>query len=301
MKNIGSVVRSLRALRIALVAGVAGLALGTGALAQQAYPTPAAAAEAFVDAVARHDDDALKTVVGRDYAKYLPHANAEDTTRFLESWAKSHRIVAAGGDKAYLEVGTNGWTLPIPIVNTAQGWRFDTQATSEELRTRRIGRNELSAIQVALAYTDAQEDFAKYDRDRNGRADYAQRLLSRPGRHDGLYWPTGPGEPESPLGSEVAQTKPGVGYHGYHFRILTAQGQDAPGGAKSYVADGAMTGGHALVAWPAKWGETGVMSFIVSKDGVVFEKDLGPGSARNARAMTAFNPDASWAKVPPKP
>lgn len=297
MKNIGSVVRPLRALRIALVAAATGLGPVGGALAQKAYPTPAAAADAFVDAVARHDNDALKTVVGRDYEKYLPHANAEDTTDFLEAWAKSHRIVAAGDDKAYLEVGTNGWTLPIPLVRTAGGWQFDTRATSEELRTRRIGRNELAAIQVTLAYVDAQEDYAKYDRDRNGRADYAQRLLSSPGRHDGLYWPTRPGEPESPLGSEVAKAKPGVGYHGYHFRILTAQGQDAPGGAKSYVADGAMTGGHALVAWPAKWGESGVMSFIVGKDGVVHEKDLGPSSDRIARAMTAYNPDASWAKA----
>jgi hypothetical protein len=301
MKNIESNVRrSLRALRIALVAAVTGLAAATGALAQQAYPTPAAAADAFVDAVARHDDDALKTVVGRDYAKYLPHANAEDTTLFLESWAKSHRIVAAGDDKAYLEVGTNGWTMPIPIVRAQGGWRFDTQATPEELRTRRIGRNELAAIQVALAYVDAQEDYAKYDRDRNGRADYAQRLLSSPGRHDGLYWPTRPGEPESPLGSEVAKTKPGAGYHGYHYRILTAQGKDAPGGAKSYVSGGAMTGGHAFVAWPAKWGETGVMTFIVSKDGAVHEKDLGPSTDRVARSMTAYNPDASWARVPPK-
>jgi hypothetical protein len=197
-------------------------------------------------------------------------------------------------------VGANGWTLPIPIVNTAQGWRFDTQATAEELRTRRIGRNELSAIQVVLAYVDAQEDYAKYDRDRNGKADYAQRLLSTPGRHDGLYWPTRPGEPESPLGSEVAKAKPGESYHGYMYRILTAQGKDAPGGAKSYISGGAMTGGHALVAWPAQWGDTGVMSFIVSKDGVVYEKDLGPASARIARSMTAFNPDASWAKVPPQ-
>lgn len=298
MKNTGSNVRrSLRALCIALVAAATGLAPVGGALAQSAYPTPAAAADAFVDAVARHDDDALKKVIGHDYAKYLPHPNAGDTTDFLEAWARSHRIVAAGDDKAYLEVGRNGWTLPIPIVRTAGGWHFDTRATSDELRARRIGRNELSAIQVSLAYVDAQEEYAKYDHDRNGRADYAQRLLSSPGRHDGLYWPTRPGEPESPLGSEVAKAKPGEGYHGYYYRILTAQGRDAPGGAKSYVADGAMTGGHALVAWPAKWGESGVMAFIVSKDGVVHEKDLGPSTDRIARAMTAYNPDASWAKA----
>lgn len=292
-----SVQRSVRALRLALVAGVAGLAIGTGAFAQQAYPTPAAAADAFVDAVARHDDDALKIVIGGDYAKYLPHANAEDTTDFLAAWAKSRRIVAAGDDKAYLEVGRTGWTLPIPIVRTAAGWRFDTRATPEELRVRRIGRNELAVIQVMLAYRDAQEEYATYDRDRDGRADYAQRLLSSPGRQDGLYWPTRPGEPESPLGSQFATTKPGDAYRGYHYRILAAQGKDAPGGAKRYVgADGEMTGGYALVAWPAKWGDTGVMSFIVSKDGVVHEKDLGPDSDRIARAMTAYNPDASWRK-----
>ena len=301
MKNIASAARrAFRVLRIAFLAAAAGLAAATGAFAQQAYPTPGAAADAFVDAVARHDDGALETVLGRDYARYLPHADADDTTRFLESWASSHRIVAAGDHKAYLEVGRNGWTLPIPIVRTTAGWRFDTQATSEELRTRRIGRNELAAIQVALAYVDAQEDYAKDDRDRNGRADYAQKLLSSPGRHDGLYWPSKPGEPESPLGSEVAKTKPGEGYHGYHFRILTAQGKDAPGGAKSYVSGGAMTAGHALVAWPAKWGDTGVMTFIVGKDGIVHQKDLGPATDRIARAMTTYNPDASWARAAPK-
>ncbi len=298
MKNIESTVRRpVRALCIAFVAGLVALAAGPGALAQRTYPTPAAAADAFVDAVARHDDDALKIVIGGDYARYLPHANAEDTTQFLESWARSHRIVAKGDDKAYLEVGRNGWTLPIPLVKTAGGWQFDTRATAEELRVRRIGRNELSVIQVMLAYRDAQEEYATYDRDRNGRADYAQRLLSSPGRQDGLYWPTRPSEPESPLGSEFATSKPGDAYRGYHYRILTVQGPDAPGGAKRYIgADGAMTGGYALVAWPAKWGDTGVMSFIVSKDGGVYEKDLGPDSDRIARSMTAFNPDASWRK-----
>lgn len=285
-----------RALDAALVIGT--LAFATVAGAQLAFPTPEAAADAFVDAVARHDRDRLKDVIGADYAKYLPHANAEDVTGFLEAWARSHRIVAAGDAKAYVGVGTNGWTLPIPLVKSAAGWSFDTRATPDELRTRRIGRNELAAIQVALAYTDAQEDYARFDRDRNGRADYAQKLVSAPGRHDGLYWPTKPGEPESPLGSLVAKAKPATGYHGYHYRILTAQGKDAPGGARSYVVEGAMTGGYALVAWPVKWGDTGVMTFTVSKDGVVYEKDLGPDTAAIARGMTAYNPDPTWKKVP---
>ena len=284
-------------LRVAVFAAAAG-ALAPAAVAQEIFPTPDAAADTFVDAVARHDGDALKIVVGADYKKYLPHANAEDVTRFLEAWAKSHKIVRSGDAKAYLEVGTHGWTMPIPLVKTATGWSFDTRATPDELRGRRIGRNELAAIEVVLAYTDAQKEYFANDRDRNGVKDYAQRLVSTPGKHDGLYWPTKAGAPESPLGSLVAQSKPGEGYHGYHYRILTAQGKDAAGGAKSYVANGRMTGGYALVAWPVKWGDTGVMTFIVDQSGSVFERDLGPDTGALAHAMTAFNPDASWAKVP---
>ena len=290
----------LRLLPHAAVAAIASAAfsLAPVVMAQETFPTPDAAADTFVDAVARHDGDALKTVVGADYKKYLPHANAEDVTRFLEAWAKSHKIVHSGDAKAYVEVGTNGWTMPIPLVKTASGWSFDTKATPDELRARRIGRNELAAIEVALAYTDAQNEYFSDDRDRNGVKDYAQRLVSTPGKHDGLYWPTKPGEPESPLGSLVAQAKPGEGYHGYHYQILTAQGKDAPGGARSYIANGRMTAGFALVAWPVKWGDTGVMTFIVDQSGSVYEKDLGPGTGALAPAMTAFNPDPSWAKVP---
>jgi hypothetical protein len=271
------------------------------ALAQKAYSTPQAAADAFVDAVARHDDDALKAVVGPEYVRYLPHADADDVTTFLEAWAKSHKIVPAGDAKAYVEVGTYGWTMPIPLVKGASGWAFDTKATPDELRTRRIGRNELDAIQVSLAITDAQDDYYKADRGRGGRKEYAQKLFSTPGTRDGLYWATNPGEPESPLGSLAAKAGPGASeYHGYHFRILNAQGADAPGGTTSYVANGAMTGGYAVVAWPVKWNDSGVMTFIVGKDKVVYEKDLGPDTDAVVRAMKSFNPDSSWAKVPPK-
>jgi hypothetical protein len=286
-----------RALGLAVAAGA--WLLAPPALAQKAYPTANDAAEAFVDGVARHDPDAIKVVIGPDYKKYVPHVNAEDVTRFLEAWAKSHKIAPAGDAKAYLEVGTHGWTMPIPLVKTAAGWSFDTKATPGELRIRRIGRNELAAIQVALALTDAQEDYFRFDRDRNGRKDYAQRILSTPGKRDGLYWPSKPGQPESPIGSLVAQATPKDGYHGYRFRVLTAQGKDAPGGAKSYVANGEMTDGYAFVAWPAKWGETGVMTFIVDKSQTVWEKDLGPQSEAIARSMKEFNPDPSWSKVPP--
>jgi len=268
--------------------------------AQTAYPTPDAAANAFVHSLAANDGDALKTIVGADYAKYIPHRTEDSVTNFLAAWARSHKIVPSGDAKAYLEVGTNGWTLPIPIVKTAAGWSFDTKATPEELRIRRIGRNELNAIQVVLAIGDAEEDYRKFDRDHNGKNDYASRVISTKGKKDGLYWPTQPGEPESPLGSEVATVKPGQGYHGYHYRVLAAQGKDAPGGAKSYTVNGSMTGGYAVIAWPVKWGETGVMSFMAGKDGVVYEKDLGPNGAAAAKAMQEFNPDSSWSKVPQK-
>ncbi len=297
MKTRKSFLRFLPGVMAAVIAA-ATFVLASAAHAQKAFPTPDAASDAFVDAVARHDGEALKTVVGANYKEYLPHANAEDVTSFLEAWAKAHKIVRSGDAKAYLEVGTNGWTMPIPLVKTASGWSFDTKATPDELRARRIGRNELAAIEVVLAYTDAQNDYFSNDRDRNRVKDYAQKLISTPGKHDGLYWPTKAGEPESPLGSLVAQTKPGEGYHGYRYRILIAQGKDAPGGARSYIVNGRMTAGYALVAWPVKWGDTGVMTFIVDKSGTVYEKDLGPDTDVEARAMRDFNPDSNWAKVP---
>jgi hypothetical protein len=288
-----------RALRIVCTAACAGLlALSAPpSWAQKAYPTPEAAAEALIDGVARNDDDKVDLVLGADWRKYIPKHHPEDTTNFLAAWAKGHRIVAAGSDKAWLEAGTNGWTLPIPIVKSAAGWSFHTKAAPEEMRTRRIGRNELAVINVVLAYTDAQEDYARMKRRIDGTPVYARKIMSTPGKMDGLYWPWVKGEPESPLGPIVADTKPGEAYHGYRYRILTAQGSHAPGGARSYVRDGKMVGGYALVAWPAKWGDTGVMTFIVDRDQVVYQKDLGPQTEKIARAMTRFDPDSTWQKV----
>jgi hypothetical protein len=274
-------------------------ALASTAAAQQAYPTPDAAAAAFVDAVARHDDDQVSAVLGADWKKFVPTdgVGTEDVTRFLEAWAKSHRIVAAGDAKAYVEVGTHGWTLPIPLERTASGWRFDTRSTPDELRTRRIGRNELDVVQVMLALVDAQQDYSKNDRDRDGVKQYAQKIISSPGKRDGLYWPSLDDEPPSPLGPIAADVRPQESYHGYRYRVLTAQGKDAPGGARSYIENGRMTGGYAFVAWPATYGDTGVMTFIVANDGVVYEKNLGVQTDSVARAMMAYNPDSSWTKV----
>ncbi len=286
-------------LHIAAVA--ASLALAPVAFAQNAYPTPEAAADALVDGIARHDRDAIKAVAGPDYERYFPSSRTdpEDVTNFLEAWARGHAIVPAGSDKAFLGAGKYGWTLPVPIVKTAAGWRFDVKSAPEEMRVRRIGRNELAAIQVALAYTDAQNEYRRADWNGDGVLEYARRPLSTPGKRDGLYWASLPGEPESPLGAGFADAKPDQPYHGYLYRILTAQGKDAPGGARSYIKNGRMTEGYALIAWPAKYDDTGVMTFIVNQDGVVYQKNLGPGTAAAARAVDAFNPDASWAKVPP--
>ena len=232
---------------------------------------------------------------------YIPAASVdpEDVTNFLEAWARAHKIVPAGNDKAFLGAGTKGWTMPIPIVKTAAGWRFDTSAAPEEMRIRRIGRNELAAIQVALAYTDAQEEYHARDRNGDGVLQYATRGLSSPGKHDGLYWASLPGEAESPLGPGFADAKRDQPYHGYLYKILTAQGKDAPGGARSYMKNGRMTEGYGLIAWPAKYNDTGVMTFIVNKDGVVYQKNLGPDTGAAVRAINAYNPDASWSKVMP--
>lgn len=284
-------------LNVAAVATLLSVAPCT--LAQTAFPTPEAAADALVDGIARHDGDAVKATVGPEYRKYIPPSSIdpEDVTDFLAAWARAHAIVKQGDDKAFLGAGTKGWTLPIPIVKTAAGWKFDTKGAADEMRVRRIGRNELAAIQVALAYTDAQQEYRATDRNADGVKEYAQLGLSTPGKRDGLYWASLAGEPESPLGAEFADAKVGQPYHGYLYRILTGQGKAAPGGARSYVRNGHMTEGYALVAWPAKYDDTGVMTFIVNQDGVVYQKDLGANTANAVRAIKAYDPDASWSKA----
>jgi hypothetical protein len=278
------------------------LALGVGlaplAHAQKAFPSPEAAAEALVDGVASHNDAAVKAVLGHDYARVLPPGNSdpEDVTAFLAAWAKKHAITRRDERTAFLEVGDPLASIPIPIVRTTTGWRFDVRGADDEMRTRRIGRNELAAIRAALAYTDAQDEYFSADPDGNGIRSYAAKLISSPGKRDGLYWPALPGEPVSPLGPMIGSQSTREAYHGYFFRVLTAQGPSAPGGAKSYVKDGRMTEGYALVAWPARYGDTGVMTFIVSRDGVVHEKDLGARTDAVARAMKSYDPDSSWGR-----
>jgi hypothetical protein len=299
--------RGALALRVASFAIASALFVaGTpAALAQQkTFPSPETAMSAFGDAVATSDDDALKALLGADYRTLIPPVGTEVRYRFLAAWAKSHAIKADGDAKAYIAVGGDGWTMPIPIVKTAQGWRFDTRAGAEEMRLRRIGRNELAVMQVMLAIYDAQTEYARIDRNRDGVLQYAAKFASAPGRQDGLYWPTKTGEAESPLGPVFTAARAAggggdAGYYGYHYKLLTSQGKNAPGGAYDYVARGRMIGGFAAVAWPVKYGDTGVMTFMVSHDGVVYQKDLGPDTAARAAAMTRFDPDSTWQKAEP--
>jgi hypothetical protein len=277
--------------------------LGFPAVAQQkSYASPEALVQAFGEAVTNRDEQGLKALLGADFRQLIPPVGADVRQRFLDAWAQSHSVIAQGDSKAVLAVGSDGWTLPVPLVKGQTGWYFDTKAGAQEIQGRRIGRNELAAIQVALAYYDAQKDYAAKDPNGDGVLDYARKFESSPGQRDGLYWPTKEGEEPSPLGPLVAQAraagaKKGEGYHGYRYKILTAQGADAPGGVTDYVVGGRMIGGFALAAWPVKYGDTGVMTFLVNHEGVVYEKDLGPGTGQIAANLTRYNPDKTWKKA----
>jgi hypothetical protein len=290
--------------QIQLAAALMLLAAMPAAFAQQKeFASPEAAMAAFGDAVATNDQDAMKALLGADFRTLIPPVGAEARLRFLAAWAKSRAIKREGDAKALISVGDDGWTLPIPIVKAEEGWRFDTRAGADEMRVRRIGRNERAVMQVMLAIYDAQKEYATKDRNGDGVLQYATRLESSPGKRDGLYWPTQAGEEPSPLGPAVAASRAAggaePGYHGYRYGLLTSQGKSAPGGAFDYLARGRLIGGFAVVAWPARYGVTGVMTFIVSHDGAVYEKDLGPGTAAAAGGMKRFDPDSTWRRVEP--
>ena len=276
------------------------------AAGQRSFATPEAAMEAFGTAVIDGDEAALRAMFGANFRQLIPPVGAELRYEFIEAWAKSHKIETDGDRRARIAAGLKDWTLPIPLEKTAAGWRFDMKAGMDEIAIREIGRNELSAIQVANAYADAQREYFVKDRNGDGVPEYAQKFASSPGKMDGLYWPATANEELSPLGRRLADAaaekgrKPGT-YHGYSYRILTAQGPDAPGGARSYIADGRMTGGFGLLAWPASYGKSGIMSFMINQDGQVYEKNLGSNTAAQAARVVSFNPDASWRKVSDNP
>ncbi|WP_082377778.1 DUF2950 domain-containing protein [Pseudomonas sp. RIT-PI-q] len=271
------------------------------ATAQEEFPTPEKAAAAFVEALGtEHADQArLTELLGKDWRTYIPREGVQrsDVDAFLKQYHEQHQIEKPNARKALLSVGSDHWTLPIPMTKSANGWRFDIKAGSVEIRARRIGRNELAAVQSALTYHDAQMDYASVDRNGDGALEYARKFFSTPGKHDGLYWAQDDSDQISPLGPLFGKAINDEDWHGYHFRILDGQGPSAPGGAYSYLIGDKMTRGFALIAWPSKYDDTGVMSFMISHEGQVFEKDLGPDGEKLAKSMKRFDPDASWQEV----
>ena len=279
---------------------------------QKVYPKPEDAVVELVSATRGHQVSALVAVLGPDSAVIVSSgdvaADKAERERFVQSYDEARTIEPDGDTKAVLIVGKKGWPFPVLLVKSADGWRFDARAGREEVLNRRVGYNELSAIQAVLAYVDAQLDYYIANPQRLTSPAFAQRIISLPGKRDGLYFPTQAGEPESPLGPlfdiapgpttpAAAKAKP---YFGYRYRILKAQGPDAPGGARDYVVNGRMIAGHALVAWPATYGNSGVMTFIVNQEGIVYETNLGPQTDVLARHMAKFNPDGGWRRVGPK-
>jgi hypothetical protein len=285
------------------------LSAASTALAQKTYKTPQDAVDALVASAKADDQKAALVVLGRDGEDIISSGDKVSDEairkRFVTSYEAKHQIAMDGDNKAMLVIGDDDYPFPIPLVKKAGLWSFDTEAGRREILFRRIGRNELDAIQTALAYVDAQNEYADKDRTGAGAGVYAQRFVSQAGKKDGLYWPTAQGEEESPLG-ELFATASRQGYradqgrspyHGYYYKILTRQGPAAPGGAADYVVNGKMIGGFALVAYPDEYRNSGVMTFIVNHSGTVFQKDLGPDSEKIAESMTSFNPDKTWTKV----
>ncbi len=294
-----------------LLLAVALLVITASAASTQApFKTPDDAATALAEAVRSGNQESMLKVLGRDGEDIVSSGDAvEDAAarqRFLTAFDARHQVTL-DGDKATVILGPEDFPLPIPLVRKNGEWRFDTVAGREEILFRRIGRNELDAIQACLAYVDAQNDYAEKDRTGAGAGVYAQHFASRPGKKDGLYWRTSQGEEQSPLGAFVAEAS-SEGYrlggerapfHGYYFKILDRQGPAAPGGELDYVVHGKMIGGFALIAYPADYGNSGVMTFVVNHAGTVYQKDLGAHTERIAQHISAFNPDGTWKKAEP--
>ncbi|HYA02281.1 MAG TPA: DUF2950 domain-containing protein, partial [Syntrophobacteria bacterium] len=279
---------------------------------QKGFASAEDAVKALIDALKSNDTKALSALFGPDSRDLVfsgdPVADKARRERFVSLYEQKNRLEEVSADKRVLHVGDDDWPFPIPVVKRGNAWRLDSKEGREEMLARRIGRNELNVIQVCLAYVDAQREYASKDRQGHGLLEYAQRFGSTPGKHDGLYWKAKEGEEESPLGALAAKAvregysgkksgdKP-VPYQGYYYKILKGQGKDAPGGAYSYVVNGKMIGGFAMVAYPATYGSSGIMTFIVNHDGIVYQKDLGKNTEAILAKMTLFNPDKTWKKV----
>jgi Protein of unknown function (DUF2950) len=297
----------MKTARLALAMVLALQSASLAAPAQKSFGSLDEAVNALVGAIRAADRKALVEILGAHGSPLVwsgdDVADRAAFQRFTAAYDRAHRLEGGGG-KVVLYVGDDDFPFPIPLVPDGPRWLWDTEAGDDELLNRRIGQNELSVIQVCLAYVDAQREY--YSRG-SGLLEYAQRLESIRGKRDGLFWEAKPGEPESPLGPLVARARAAgyplpprggpVPYHGYFYRILFAQGPDAPGGAYDFVVKGHMIGGFALVAYPATYGVSGITTFIASHDGVVYQKDLGPKTAQLATAMKTYNPDRTWSEA----
>jgi len=274
--------------------------------AEEHFSTPKAAVDTLLAACRAHDEARIIAIFGEPARAIVstgdPAADRERCDKLVEAAGQSMRLDPKGPDTVQLVVGTDDWAMPIPLVKDAKGWRFDTAEGMQEIRRRRIGADELEAIAACHVYVRAQEAYAS--RTRRGPKVYAEKLVSTPGKKDGLYWPSTGQRDVSPLGPVAAAVgatpgeRPHGTWRGYHFRILTAQGGNAPGGQRSYVVKGQMTGGFALVAYPVVYGSSGIMTFIVGSDGQVYERDMGEKTDEIGGALAAYDPDTSWKRVP---
>jgi hypothetical protein len=279
---------------------------------QKTFKSPEEAVKSLIDALRSDNTKELLAIFGPAGKEIISSgdkvADQAVGERFVKDYEEMNKLEKETDKKVTLVIGNREWPFPIPIVKKGETWVFDTMAGKEEILNRRIGRNELNTIQTCLAYVDAQREYAMKDRDSDKLLEYAQKFRSTPGKKDGLYWEAKEGEEQSPLGPLAARAvqegygsrKPGdnpTPYHGYFYRILKAQGKNAPGGAYDYVVRGKMIGGFAVVAFPAEYGASGIMTFMVNHDGVVYEKDLGKETSKIARAMTKYDPDKTWKKV----
>jgi hypothetical protein len=276
----------------------------------QGFATPEDAVQALVDAAKKKDAGAILKIfgsAGEDLLKTEDEVqDAQRREKFIAAYEEIHSVVKKSDDQAELILGKDHWPFPVPIIKEGKKWFFDVEAGREEILNRRIGNNELSTIKVFEAYVQAQREYNLLDYDQDEVLEYAQKVMSAEGLRDGLFWPTAEGETPSPFGPFVADAaaegykkKEGgpAPYHGYYYKVLTAQGPDAAGGAFSYLVNGNMVAGYAMVAWPADYGNTGIVTFVVNSYGTIYEKDLGEKTGEIAGALNAYNPDATWKRA----
>jgi hypothetical protein len=299
-------------LLLIVCAGYAPVQAAAKGIQQKTYGSPEDAARALFEAIKSNDVKQINIVLGAQGKDIISSgdeiADKELRENFVKLYEEKIKIEMASDSKAIALIGVKDWPLPIPIVKKGQRWQFDSKAGREEILNRRIGKNELAVIKVCEAYVDAQQEFALMDSDGDGLFEYAQKFVSSPGKKDGLFWETKEGDKPSPLGPFAARAKKEgytkksshdrpQPYHGYFYKILKGQGKNAKGGAYNYVVNGNMIGGFALVAYPAQYGNSGIMTFIVNHDGVVYQKNLGKDTTKIAEAMKVFDPDKTWKKV----